>query len=130
VWPWLGTAVTPGKYFAALEQPRPALVGRDLFAAGHEEKLGRSFVGLGHLAVVEPVRRFVFVHDEFGVRKQQLPVGHVDQAGGMIRVHVGQQDSIDRFWNDPGRGEAELNKAGGGLQIVARSGVDDGDTAF
>ena len=119
-----------GKHLTLPEQPRPVLVGRDLFAAGLKIKLCRSLIDLGHRAVVEPVRQFVLVHDKFRVRKQQLPVRHVGQAGGMIRVHVGQQHRIDRFRIDPGGGEVALNEAGGGLQIVARSGVDDRDASL
>ena len=48
----------------------------------------------------------------------------------MIRVHVGQQHRIDRLRIDAGRREVALNEAGGRLQIIARSGVDDRDAAL
>ncbi len=114
-----------GKHLALPEQPRPALVGRDLFTAGHEIELCRSLIDLCHRAIVEPVRQLVLVHHEFRVRKQKLAVRHVGQSGGMIRMHVGQQHRIDRLRIDAGQSEVALNEAGRGLQVVARSGVDD-----
>jgi hypothetical protein len=119
-----------GKHLTLPEQSRPVPVGRDLFTAGHKIKLCRSLVDLGHRAVVEPVRQFVLVHDKFRVRKQELPVRHVGQAGRMIRVHVGQQHRIDRLRVDAGGSEVALNEAGGGLQVVARSSVDDRGAPF
>ena len=113
------------KHLALPEQPRPALVGRDLLAAGLEIKFSRPLVGLGHRAIVEPMRRLVLVHHQFRVRKPALPVRHVGQAGGMIRVHVSQQHRIDRLRIDAGRREVSLNEAGGGLEIIAGPGVDD-----
>jgi hypothetical protein len=59
------------------------------------------------------VRQFVFVHDELRVWKEQLAIRHVGQAGGMIRMHVGQEHGIDRFRIDTGGGEVALNEAGG-----------------
>ena len=119
-----------GKHLALPEQSGPALVGRDLFTAGHKIELCRSLVDLGHRAVVEPVRQFILVHHKLRVRKQELPIRHVGQAGGVIRVHVGQQDRIDRLRIDAGRSEVALNEAGCGLQIVARSGVYDRDASL
>ena len=68
-----------GEDFALLEQPHLLLVGRDLFAAGLEEKFLVALVCLRHRTVVEPMRQFVLVHDRFGVRKQQPAVAHANK---------------------------------------------------
>jgi len=76
------------------------------------------------------VRRFVFVHDQFRVWKQQLTVRHVGQAGGVVRVHVRQQHRIDRLRVDAGGYKVALNEAGGRQEIIARPGVDDRDATL
>jgi len=48
----------------------------------------------------------------------------------VIRVHVGQQNRIDRFRIDPGRSKIVLNEAGRRQEIVARSGIDDRQAAL
>jgi hypothetical protein len=42
----------------------------------------------------------------------------------------GEQHRIDRLCIDPGRREVALNEAGAGLEIIARSGVDDREAPF
>jgi hypothetical protein len=76
------------------------------------------------------VLRLVFVHDELGVRKQPLAVRHVGQAGRMIRMHVRQQNRVDRLRIDAGGCEVALNHAGGRQEIIAGTGVDDRDAAL
>ena len=60
--------------------PTAGFVQRSL-AAGQEIELSRPLIGLRHCAIVEPVRRFVLMHDELGVRKQGLTARHVGEAG-------------------------------------------------
>jgi hypothetical protein len=118
------------KYFALSKQPRPVLVGRDLLAAGLEIEFPGPLICSAHRAIVEPVRRFVFVHDQFRVWKQQLAVRHVGQSCGMIRMHVGEQDGIDRRRIDAGGCKAPLNETRSRQQIIAAAGVDDREAAL
>jgi hypothetical protein len=48
----------------------------------------------------------------------------------MIRMHMSQQHGIDRLRIDTGGGEVALNEAGGRQQIIARTGIDNRQTAF
>ena len=43
-----------------------------------------------------PMRQFVLVHDQLGIRKQQLTIRHVGQTGGMVRMHMSTNDTLHR----------------------------------
>ena len=116
----------PGEHLAVLEQAPAVAVRLGLFASGLEVELAPALVRFGHGAVVEPVLRLVLVHDELRIREIALPRRHVDQAGGMVGVHVGQQHGVDARRRDPGRCQPFQQPAAGGRQIVAAAGIDQG----
>jgi hypothetical protein len=62
-----------GKHFALLKQPRAVFVRRDLLPRAHEIKPPLALGRLGHGVVVEPMRRLVLVHDQFGVGEITAP---------------------------------------------------------
>ena len=114
-----------GKYFAALEQPRPALVGRDLFAAG----LKKSFADRSSALAISPSSNqcassfSCITSSAFGNSSCpfDMSVRPAEWSGCMW---VSKTVSID-FGSIAGCDEVALNEAGRRLHVVARSGVDD-----
>ena len=83
------------KDLAAREQPHTILVGRNLLSRALKEKAFCAFVRFGHIAIVQPVLGLVLVCDEFSILEEWLAGLAIGQAGGMVRMHVRQQDRID-----------------------------------
>jgi hypothetical protein len=75
------------------------------------------------------MHRLALVHDKSGIRKVTLARGPVRHPRRVIGVHVREEHGVDTRGVDAGGPDVGQDLAGGGQQIVARSGVDQRQTS-
>ena len=85
-----------GKYFLFLRKgPGLVVVRGNLLPRALEIHFLGPFTGAAHGAIVMPMLWFVFVHHQLGIRKE-FPAGfRIGQTGGVIRMHMRQDDRVD-----------------------------------
>ena len=71
----------------------------------------------------------VLVYDQLGVGVVALARLHVDEAGRMVGMHVGEENGLDVGGIDAGGLDVGHQLAGGGTQVVARPSLDQGEAA-
>ena len=78
-----------------LEQPPAILVRQYLFPPRLKKQLLFPVGAFGHRAIIKPMLRFVFMHDQFGIGVMRQASGHIREAGRMIRVHMRQHHHLN-----------------------------------